>query len=97
MSVEDQEAEELAYTLAAAGEDDILIFFMKSGLSTAEAQHVIESVEDIARTVDCTVVLLPENLISDARNYTLSDLLRMRSDIESLIEAKMEGMKPIES
>ena len=85
----------MRHTLVSARDRDLIVLFVPEitddQMSTVE--HFMDAVSD---TTEATLAVLPANVVTDCRNYTLKDLLDLREVIYDLIADRIGNFSAIE-
>lgn len=85
----------MRHTLVSARDRDLIVLFVPEitddQMSTVE--HFMDAVSD---TTEATLAVLPANVVTDCRNYTLKDLLDLREVIDDLISDRIGKFPVIE-
>tara|TARA_B100001094_G_scaffold324797_1_gene377970 strand:- start:2197 stop:2499 length:303 start_codon:yes stop_codon:yes gene_type:complete len=85
----------MRHALVSARDRDLIVLFVPEitddEMSTVE--HFMEAVSD---TTEATLAVLPANVVTDCRNYTLKDLLDLRDVIDDLIADRIGKFPVIE-
>ena len=74
---------------ARAQPDDLLVFVMSEEISSDQAETLRELVDHISGHTETTIMVVPEGVLTNISNYTLSDLLQLREDIDDIIKDRL--------
>ena len=87
---------EMRHTLVSARGNDLIVLFVPE--ITDEQMDTVEHFMDaISETTDATLAILPTEVITDCRNYTLKELIGLRDLIDELLDDRIKEFPVIEA
>ena len=89
--------DDLQHTLVRATEDDLIVLLLKRSFTDSRTDDLDDFMEALAERTGATLAILPHDLVADVANYTISDLLKLREAVDSLIAQRIESFPAAEA
>jgi|APSaa5957512493_1039668.scaffolds.fasta_scaffold11388_2 hypothetical protein len=89
--------DDLRHTLVRATDHDLIVLFVDPDLTTNQMDSLEQFADAISDETEATLAILPQNVVSDCRNYSLQDLLSLRAMVDDLITNRVVHLPNIEA
>ena len=66
---------------------DVIVFHVPLDASPRTVEHLHDMVDELTDMIDVTAAVLPSDFKVQVRNYTLTDLLQLRDELDQIIGA----------
>ena len=90
------ELNKMRHTIVRAGKRDLVVLFVDSKVSAYQMEIVEKFAEEVAEETEAILAIFPDNVMTEAKNYTLQDLLKLRSVVDDLISDRVESFPVVE-
>ena len=88
---------DLQHTLVRAREHDLIVLFVSPEITNHHMNSLEHFADAISDETEATLAILPANVVTDCRNYTLHELLDLRSMVDDLITARVGSLPDIDA
>ena len=73
--------------ILSARPSDVIVFHVPNDVSEETIAHLKHLIDVLTQSLDVTAALIPENFKVEVRNYSLTDLIELREELEEIIFA----------
>ena len=87
---------DLRHTLVKARNHDLIVLFVDPEITNHHMNSLEHFADAISDETEATLAILPSNVVNDCRNYTLQELLDLRSMVDDLIASRVESFPVVE-
>ncbi len=94
--VSEKALSEMRHTLVSARDRDLIVLLVPE-ITDDQMESIEHFMEAISETTEATLAILPSNVVTDCRNYTMVELIELRDTLDELLADRINGFPVIEA